>query len=66
MKLFKNDKQRENVAKYCYDISKLLAVTCVITPFIQGESILDIIVGILSTIGFFVVGYIIDCKEYKK
>lgn len=52
MKLFKNDKQRENVDKYCYDISKLLTVTCIITPFIQGKSILDIIVGILSTIGF--------------
>ncbi len=65
MGIFKNDKQRENVAKYCYDVLKLLAVTVGVTPFIKGERIFDCILGVVAAIIFFVLGYTIDWKEYK-
>lgn len=62
MGLFKNDKQRENAAKYCYDVSKLLVIGAVVAPLIQGQRIFGIVLGLVAVIVFFTLGYIIDYK----
>lgn len=54
-------KQRENTAKYLYDISKGIALIALVSNIVAGKwDILNLAVGILATIGFFLWGYHID------
>ena len=56
-----NKKQRENTAKYLYDISKGVALVAVIGNIVKDQwSILNLIIGLLAAIGFFIWGYVID------
>jgi len=56
-----NKKQRESTAKYCYDISKGIALIAVISNLIQGRwDLLSLIFGILATLAFFMWGYYLE------
>jgi len=56
-----NKKQRENTAKYLYDISKGVALVAVIGNVVKDQwSISNLIIGLLAAIGFFIWGYVID------
>jgi len=54
-------KQRENTAKYLYDISKGVALVAVIGNIVKDQwNISNLIIGLLAAIGFFIWGYVID------
>ncbi len=56
-----NKKQRENTAKYLYDISKGVALVAVIGNIVKDQwNISNLIIGLLAAIGFFIWGYVID------
>lgn len=56
-----NKKQRENTAKYLYDISKGVALVAVIGNIVKDQwDISNMIIGLLAAIGFFIWGYVID------
>ena len=55
-------RQRENVAKYLYDISKFVFATVVLGNFVAGRSfdVLSLINGISGAYIFFWWGYSLD------
>jgi len=56
-----NKKQRENTAKYLYDISKGIALVAVVGNIVKDQwNISNLIIGLLAAIGFFIWGYVID------
>jgi len=56
-----NKKQRENTAKYLYDISKGVALVAVIGNIVKDQwNISNLIIGLLAAIGFFIWSYVID------
>ena len=55
------NKQKENAAKYLYDMSKGIALVAVIGNIVREQwNISSLIIGLLAAIGFFIWGYIID------
>lgn len=56
--------QRQNTAKYFYDISKGIALVAVLGAFVQQDwNVLHIISGIFTTMLFFMFAYQLDGKE---
>jgi hypothetical protein len=56
-----NKKQRENTAKYLYDISKGVALVAVIGNIVKDQwNISNLIIGLLAATGFSIWGYVID------
>jgi len=56
-----NTYQKENSAKYLYDISKGIALLTIVKPlWSNGSNILGIAFGIIATLVFFGWGYMID------
>ncbi|MFA4980370.1 MAG: hypothetical protein WC589_22870 [Sphingobacterium sp.] len=55
-------KQKENIAKYLFDISKLSFAGMVVGKFFAAESILslDVITGIMFSFSIFVLAVVID------
>jgi hypothetical protein len=68
MKIIRTEKQRENLAKYFWDVSKVAFAVFVVGPFAKPESLsmAGLLVGI--TIGFVlaVLGYLLDGMEVSK
>ena len=64
MRIIRTEKQKDNLAKYLYDISKILAAVAVIGPFVNPEKInkITFIFGIAFTIIIFIFASIIDSK----
>ena len=67
MRLLRTEKQKDNFAKYLYDISKIIAVVAVIGPFVNPEKVnkITFVFGVLFTIIFFIFASIIDSKQTK-
>ncbi len=64
MKYFADKGAKDNVSKYFYDISKIIVGTAVIAPFIsQDYKVKTVILGLLVSIIFFVLGYLTDKME---
>lgn len=56
-----NKKQRENTAKYLYDISKGIALVAIVGNIIKDQwNISDLFIGLFAAIVFFTWGYVID------
>ena len=56
-----NKNQRENTAKYLYDISKGIALLAVVGNIVKDQWIIsNLIIGLIAAIGFFIWGYFID------
>lgn len=56
-----NKKQRENTAKYLYDISKGIALLAVVGNLVQGKwDILSLIFGVSTSIMFFIGAYLLE------
>lgn len=56
-----NRKQRENSAKYLYDISKGVALLAVVGNMVQDRwNLPNLLVGLIAAFGFFVWGYAVD------
>jgi hypothetical protein len=68
MKIIRTDKQRENLAKYFWDMSKVAFAVLVVGPFARPESFSSagLIVGVI--IGFLLAlsGYLLDGMEVSK
>jgi hypothetical protein len=53
--------QRENTAKYLFDISKGVALVAVIGNIVKDQwNISNLIIGLLAAIAFFIWGYVVD------
>ena len=63
-----NEKQKDNIAKYSYDISKGFFLLTIVNQYIsRNMTILDFIIGSFFTISFLVLGYLLNKnKGYKK
>lgn len=58
MKFLENfDKHRDDLSKYCYDMSKIFVVTLVLNPFFENKpNVTDIVLGVIATIVFIIFG----------
>ncbi len=55
------DRQRENIAKYLYDISKAVALLSVVNGLVTGQaSVVNVSLGVLGAIIFLMCGYWVD------
>ena len=65
MLLIKTEKQKENLAKFSYDIAKIILAITVLSPIAKLETFhLSLFIGgFMVTMLFFVLGYILDAKE---
>ncbi len=68
MRLVKNEKQKDNLAKFCYDTAKIILAITVISPIAKPESFhLSLFVGGFTvTILLFVLAFLLDSKEVTK
>ncbi|MCK4389090.1 MAG: hypothetical protein KAV83_02475 [Desulfobacterales bacterium] len=56
-----NEKQRQNTAKYLYDISKGIALVAIVGNIVKDQwNIPNLIIGLFAATGFFIWGYVID------
>tara|TARA_Y100000294_G_scaffold170155_1_gene182119 strand:+ start:283 stop:474 length:192 start_codon:yes stop_codon:yes gene_type:complete len=56
-----NKRQKESTSKYLHDISKGLAILCVIGNIVQGKwEILTLFFGFLGTIAFFICAFMLE------
>ena len=62
------EKQKDNVAKFLYDIAKITLATLVLSPFTNKEPMVIwvLIVGILVTFISFVLAFNLDKKEVSQ
>ncbi len=67
MLLIKTEKQKDNLAKFSYDIAKIILAITVISPIAKPETFhLSLFIGgFIVTMLFFVLAYILDAKEVK-
>ena len=56
--------QRNNIAKYCYDVSKGILLLTVVNPFITHKIIIiDLITGMFTSGIFFILGYFLNRED---
>jgi hypothetical protein len=61
-----SDRQRENIAKYLYDISKGVALLSVVNGLVTGQaSAVNVSLGVLGAIIFLMCGYWIDGGRHE-
>jgi len=67
LELIKTEKQRDNWAKYCYDLSKIIFVVLVLAQIVKPETFSFYLFsgGLFSSILFFIFGTLLDRKEVK-
>jgi hypothetical protein len=67
MLLIKTEKQKDNLAKFSYDIAKIILAITVISPIAKPETFhLSLFIGgFIVTMLFFVLAYTLDAKEVK-
>ena len=65
MHIIRNEKQKDNLAKYSYDLSKIIFAVVVISPFAKPESFdfLFVLGGFIVGFIFLIIGNILDIKE---
>jgi len=67
MPLIKTEKQKDNLAKFSYDIAKIILAITVISPIAKPEifHFSLFLGGFVVTVLFFIFAYILDAKEVK-
>lgn len=65
MEIFKNFSQKNSVAKYCFDVSKIILTIIVIAPIVKDglTNTYLTIGGVTLVLFFFFAGYLLDGKE---
>ena len=67
MKTFKNQNQKNNIAKASYDIFKIIFGIAILTPVVKNEfNIYILVFGMFFVLAFLFIGYYLDGKEVKK
>lgn len=67
MNLIKTEKQKDNTAKFFYNVSLVLLATTVIAPIAKPETLnlFSFIIGLIASILSFTFASILDGKEIK-
>ncbi|MBW8051500.1 MAG: hypothetical protein FVQ77_14410 [Cytophagales bacterium] len=67
MRVIRTGKQKDNLAKYLYDVSKIIFAVVVIGPFVKPESIniYVFLFGLSATIIFYIFASRIDMIKFK-
>ena len=67
MRLIRTKEQKDNLAKYCWDVSKITIAALVIAPLAKPETVdlRAVILGIFVGVLFAVFGYILDGMEVQ-
>ena len=67
MRIIRTEKQKDNFAKYLYDISKIIFAVAVISPIAKPESTdkYTLLIGVAFTILLFTFATIIDSIKFK-
>ncbi len=67
MRLIRSKEQKDNLAKYCWDLSKITLAALGIAPLAKPETaeVHSILLGLFAGVIFAVLGYIIDGMEVK-
>ena len=67
MPFIKTEKQKDNLAKFSYDIAKIILAITVISPIAKPETFhFSLFIGsFVVTVLFFIFGYMLDAKEVK-
>jgi len=68
MRLIRTEKQKDNIAKFCYDTAKIILAITVISPIAKPEAFnLSLFFGGFAvTILLFALGSLLDSKEVTK
>lgn len=66
--IIKTEKQKDNVVKYFYDVSKIFLAVMVITPVVQWQNfkLWVFLFGCSATLFSFIFAFILDGKEVKQ
>ncbi len=67
MRIIRTEKQKDNLAKYAWDLSKIMVTALAIAPFAKPEAV-DLRVvgaGVLAGILLALMGYLLDGMEIK-
>jgi hypothetical protein len=67
MQILRNEKQKDNLAKFFWDDAKIALAALVIGPVTRPEVVqLWVIgIGVLATLAFAILGYLFDGMEVK-
>lgn len=67
MQIIRTEKQKDNLAKFFWDDAKIALAALIIGPLTRPESagIWVIVLGILATLAFALLGYLFDGMEVK-
>lgn len=62
-----NEKQKDNLAKFAYDLAKITIGITVITPLAKPEvfNFISSLLGLLAGISIAIFGYFLDAAEVK-
>jgi len=67
VQVIQTEKQKDNLSKYCWDLSKIIIAVLVITPLARPEAAqaLGMSIGIAVGVAFAAAGYVLDGMEVK-
>ena len=67
MRIIRTEKQKDNLAKFFWDMAKVILTVIFITPFVQtgGLSFRHGVVGLFATFSLGLAGWLIDGQEVK-
>jgi len=65
MRIFQTEKQRENMAKFFWDMAKVALTFFVITPFAQPQTygLARVFAGVVIGFTLIVIGYMLDGRK---
>jgi hypothetical protein len=68
VRVIRNDKQKDNLAKFCWDMAKVSLGALVIAPIAKPEGVVAslVLAGVAATAAFGVLGYMIDGREVRR
>ena len=68
MSFMKTEKQKDNLAKFCYDTAKIILAITVISPIANPETFHSALFvgGFIVTMLFFALGCLLDTKEVEQ
>ncbi len=67
MPLIRTEKQKDNLAKFSYDVAKIILAITVVSPIAKPQTfhLLLFVGGFIVTMLFFILGYVLDAKEVR-
>jgi hypothetical protein len=67
VRIVRTEKQKDNLAKYAWDLSKIMVTALAIAPFAKPEAVDARVVGVggLAGILLALIGYLLDGMEIK-